>query len=121
VSVPYEYATLRVVPRAEREESVNGGVLLYCRDRRYLAAAVELDAVRVRALDPAADVEGIRALLTAIAGGCAEAADPGRHFGWLTAPRSTVVRPGPVHSGLTDDPAAELERLLTLLVRPLGC
>ncbi|MFI5613136.1 DUF3037 domain-containing protein [Amycolatopsis sp. NPDC051903] len=120
MSTVYEYAVLRVVPRADREESLNGGVLLYCRDRKFLAAGVELDEHRLRALDPTADVETVLALLSAVADGCATAPDPGRHFRWLTAPRSTVVRPGPVHTGFADDPAVELDRLLTLLVRPLG-
>ncbi|WIX77681.1 DUF3037 domain-containing protein [Amycolatopsis carbonis] len=120
MSEEYEYAALRVVPRADREESMNGGVLLYCRARKFLAAAVDLDARRLHALDPTADVDTVRALLIAIAAGCADAPDAGRHFRWLTAPRSTVVRAGPVHTGFADDPAAELDRLLTALVRPLG-
>lgn len=74
---------------------------------------------RLHALDPAADADIVRALLTAIAAGCTDAPDAGRHFRWLTAPRSTVVRAGPVHTGFAADPAAELERLLTALVRPL--
>lgn len=121
--VPFEYAVLRVVPRIERGESINGGVLVYCRDRDFLGARVRLDAERLQALDPAADVAAIRAALDAAADTCAGDGDGpaaaeqiGRRFRWLTAPRSTVVQPGPVHTGLTADPAAELDRLLAVLV-----
>ena len=123
---PFEYALLRVVPRVERCEAVNAGVLVYCRDLDYLGAAVHLDADRVRALDPSADLERIADALAALADTCgpdadgpAAAAQIERRFRWLTAPRSTVVQPGPVHTGLTDDPAAETQRLLRLLVLPL--
>jgi hypothetical protein len=121
----FEYALLRVVPRVERGECVNAGVLIYCRARSYVGARTHLDEARLLALDPAADVAGIRAALGAVEGVCAggdaagQAArdDAGRRFRWLIAPRSTVVQPGPVHTGLTVDPAAETERLLDLLVR----
>lgn len=120
---PFEYAVLRVVPRVERGESINAGVLVYCRGLDYLGALVHLDADRLRALDPAADVAAIAAALDAMADSCgtdgtgpASGEDIGRRFRWLTAPRSTVVQAGPVHTGLTADPAAELRRLLTLLV-----
>ncbi|HZY77355.1 MAG TPA: DUF3037 domain-containing protein [Jatrophihabitantaceae bacterium] len=119
--VPFEYAVLRVVPRVERGEFINAGVIVYCRDRDYLGARVRLDADRLRALDPTADADAISAALAAAADTCAgegPAGDEqiGRRFRWLTAPRSTVVQPGPVHTGLTADPAAELDRLLDLLV-----
>jgi hypothetical protein len=125
---PFEYAILRVVPRVDRGEAMNGGVLLYCRPLRYLKAWIELDADRLLALDPAADVAGIGRALAAIAAVCAQdpaagqagLQDIGRRFGWLTAPRSTVVQPGPVHTGLTSDPDAEAERLLRSLVRRPG-
>ncbi|MGH1555316.1 DUF3037 domain-containing protein [Streptomyces sp. L7] len=121
----FEYALLRVVPRVERGECINAGVLVYCRARSYVGARTHLDEARLLALDPEADVAGIRAALGAVEGVCAggEAAgqaardDAGRRFRWLIAPRSTVVQPGPVHTGLTVDPAAETERLLDLLVR----
>ncbi|MEU6537216.1 DUF3037 domain-containing protein [Streptomyces sp. NPDC047000] len=121
----FEYALLRVVPRVERGERINAGVLVYCRARSYLGARTHLDATRLLALDPDADTAGIRAALTAVENICAggDAAgqarhdDAGRRFRWLVAPRSTVVQPGPVHTGLTTDPAAETERLLALLVR----
>jgi hypothetical protein len=121
----FEYALLRVVPRVERGECINAGVLLYCRAQRYVGARTHLDEARLLALDPGADVAGIRAALGAVERVCgggegagqAAGEDAGRRFRWLIAPRSTVVQPGPVHTGLTTDPAAETERLLDLLVR----
>lgn len=118
----FEYALLRAVPRVERGECLNIGVLLYCQPRDYLAAAVHVDAARLRALAPACDADEVRAAADAVvraaAGeGPAGTTSTGQRFRWLTAPRSTVVQPGPVHAGLTDDPAAELARLLQVLVR----
>ncbi len=121
----FEYALLRVVPRVERGECINAGVLVYCRAKAYVGVRTHLDEAKLLALDPDADVPGVRAALTAVEGVCAggEAAgqaaadDPGRRFRWLIAPRSTIVQPGPVHTGLTADPAAEADRLLDLLVR----
>ncbi len=121
----FEYALLRVVPRVERGEMINAGVLLYCRARSFVTARTHLDEARLLALDPAVDVAGVRAALCAVEGVClggeragqAAGDDPGRRFRWLTAPRSTVVQPGPVHTGLTADPEAEAARLLELLVR----
>ncbi|MGP4006698.1 DUF3037 domain-containing protein [Streptomyces sp. 4N124] len=121
----FEYALLRLVPRIERGECVNAGVLVYCRAQGYVGARTHLDEARLLALDPGADVAGIRAALGAVERVCAggEAAgqagvdDAGRRFRWLIAPRSTVVQPGPVHTGLTSDPAAEAQRLLDLLVK----
>jgi hypothetical protein len=137
----YEYAVLQAVPRPERGESVNVGVLLYCRAVDYLRGAVSIDAARLRALDPHVDVEAIAALAEIAAAVCEVPTPPradrrtdgalaasgpgtgedlGRRFRRLTAPRSTVVRPGPVHTGRTADSAAELERLLTVLVLPIS-
>ncbi|WP_046727255.1 DUF3037 domain-containing protein [Streptomyces humi] len=121
----FEYALLRVVPRVERGECINAGVIVYCRAKAYVGARTHLDEARLLALDPAADVAGVRAALGAVEGVCAggDAAghaagdDPGRRFRWLVAPRSTIVQPGPVHTGLTLDAAAEPARLLDLLVR----
>ena len=122
--VPFEYAVLRVVPRVDRGESMNAGVLLYCQARDFLGARVHLDADRLRALDPAADPAAVEHALRTAAGVCD--ADPsagpageegrGRRFRWLTAPRSTVVQPSPVHTGLTADPANELGRLYEQMV-----
>ncbi|MFD8999740.1 DUF3037 domain-containing protein [Streptomyces sp. NPDC059582] len=121
----FEYAVLRVVPRVERGECINAGVLVYCRAESFVGVRTHLDETRLLALDPDVDMPGVRAALRAVEGVCAggEAAgqaardDAGRRFRWLIAPRSTVVQPGPVHTGLTADAAAEPERLLDLLVR----
>ncbi|GAA4740414.1 DUF3037 domain-containing protein [Modestobacter marinus] len=123
----FEYAVLRVVPRVERGESLNAGVLVYCRQRDYLGSRVHLDAERLRALDPTADPVAIAAALQAAADVCSAAVGAGAagrealgsRFRWLTAPRSTVVQPGAVHTGLTADPDAEADRLLELLVLPV--
>jgi hypothetical protein len=128
---PFEYALLRVVPRIERGESLNAGVVLYSRPLDFLGARVHLDVQRLHALDPAADPELIEAALRAVQAHCAHERvearhaapagreDRGRRFRRLTAPRSTIVQAGPVHTGLTADPEAELEHLLTTLVLPL--
>ncbi|HZG90075.1 MAG TPA: DUF3037 domain-containing protein [Pseudonocardia sp.] len=128
----FEYALLRVVPRIERDEAINAGVLLYCRGLDYLGAEVRLDPARLAALDPAADADAIRCALDSVVAQCgsgpAQAArlagpageeDRGRRFRRLTAPRSTAIQAGPVHTGLTADPAADLTRLLAALVLPL--
>jgi hypothetical protein len=123
--VVFEYALVRVVPRVERGERINAGVLVYSRQAGLVRAVIHLDEARLLALDPQADVAAVRQALAAVADVCAGGAaagqagedDPGRRFRWLTAPRSTVVQPGPVHCGLTDDPEGEAQRLLELLVR----
>ncbi len=124
--VPFEYAVVRVVPRIERGERINVGVLLYCQARGFLAARIHLDEARLRALDPTVDVAGVRAALRALEAVCTcgaapgpagEHLRPGQRFRWLTSPRSTIVQTGPVHTGLTADPEAELDRLVDLLVR----
>lgn len=122
----FDYALLRVIPRVDRGEILNAGVLLYCRALRYIGARVHLDTDRLRVLDPAADVPAIEHALRTITAVCAGdagagpavALDPGQRFRWLTAPRSTVVQTGPVHAGLTTDPDAEADRLLRTLVLP---
>jgi hypothetical protein len=121
----FDYAVLRVVPRVDREEFVNAGVILFCLERDYLAAQVELDRARVRALDPGVDVAVVEEHLLAVpriaAGG--EGSGPiGRlsrreRFHWLVAPRSTIIQVSPVHSGLCEDPALALERLVQRMVR----
>jgi hypothetical protein len=120
----FEYCVLRAVPRVERGEFVNVGVLVYCQALSFLDARTHVTAHRLLALDPQADVAGIEAAVEAYACVCrggkeagqAAAISPGQRFRWLTAPRSTVVQPGPVHLGLTGDPAAELAHLFTALV-----
>ena len=116
----FEYALVRVVPRVQRGEAINAGVLVYSKAFRYLGCAIELDEARLLALDPAADLPAVRAALAAFERACTEGplADRplGERFRWLTAPHSAIVQPGPVHSGITADPAAELDRLFTTLV-----
>ncbi|MEU4159897.1 DUF3037 domain-containing protein [Actinoplanes sp. NPDC026670] len=119
---PYEYAIVQAVPRIERGELINVGVLLYSQRHDFLCARTHLDEARLRALDPAADVEGIRAALEAWARTCTGDGASGQmrlgeRFRWLVAPRSTILRAGPVHMGLTATPADELDRLVDLLVR----
>jgi len=118
---PFEYAVIRVVPRVERGETMNAGVILYSQQHRFLGCRMHLDEGRLHALDPAADAVAVSAALTALDEGC-RGGRPGEEplgvrFRWLTAPRSTIVQPSPVHSGLTADPAAELTRLFDELVR----
>jgi hypothetical protein len=117
----FEYALVRVMPRVERGEAINVGVIVYSQAYRYLCARIELDERRLLAIDPAVDLDAVRTALQAFEKACTEgplAAKPlGERFRWLTAPRSTIVQPGPVHSGLTADPAAELAHLFGTLVR----
>lgn len=121
----YSYAVLRAVPRVERGEFVNVGVILYCQDLDYLAARVHVDPDRITCLDPAADVEMITRAARAVATACDRPVGTNRQntglvtrFGMLTAPRSTVVQPSPVHVGLTADPQTSLDRLTARLVLP---
>ena len=118
----FEYALVRAVPRVERGECINVGVVLYCQARDFLAVRVHVDEGRLRALDADVDVEAVTTAAAALQKTC-EGEGPagqtslGQRFRWLTAPRSTVVHASPVHSGLTGDPAAEITRLVDLLVR----
>jgi hypothetical protein len=121
---PFQYAIIRVVPRIERGESFNAGVVLFCRPRRYLAARTHLDDRRLAALAPGVDAATLRPHLEAMeliaAGderaGPVAALPAHERFHWLVAPSSTVVQPSEVHTGLTDNPSAELDRLVALLV-----
>jgi hypothetical protein len=121
----YDYAVIRVVPRVEREEFMNAGVIVSCYEREFLEARIELDEARLLALDPGADIATVRAHLAAIPVICAggEAAgpigklSPRERFRWLTAPRSTVIQVSPAHTGRSDDPSAALEKLLDNMVR----
>jgi Protein of unknown function (DUF3037) len=122
---PFQYAIIRVVPRVERGERVNAGVVLFCRSQRYLAAQVELDEQRLRALAPDVDVDAVRGHLDAFAriaagepdAGPIAALPPSERFHWLVAPSSTMIQCSAVHTGLSDDPAGELEHLMARLVR----
>jgi hypothetical protein len=121
----FEYAALRVVPRVERGEAMNVGVVVYCQARDFLACRSHVDESRLLALDTTLDLDGVRKALKAVSALCCGGEDAGQaagepqgsRFRWLTAPRSTIVQPGPVHAGLTGDPEAELDRLLDLLVK----
>ena len=125
---PFAYATIRVVPRVEREEFVNVGVVLFSRPRKYLGARLGLDPARVLALWPGLDIGAVERQLEVIrlvvagdpAGGAIARLPAAERFGWLSAPASTVVQPGPVHAGLTHDPEAELDDLFATLVSPPG-
>ena len=116
----FEYALLRVMPRVERGEAINVGVIVYSQAYRYLCARIELDERRLLAVDPQVDLDAVRTALSAFEKACTEGplADRplGERFRWLTAPRSTIVQPGPVHGGVTADPPAELDRLFRDLV-----
>jgi hypothetical protein len=117
----FEYALIRVVPRIERGESVNAGVIVYSKTYKFLRTRIELNEARLRALDPAADLAAIEAALHAFERACSEGPlaeqTLGERFRWLTAPRSAIVQPGPVHAGVTSDPAADLTRLFNTLVK----
>ena len=125
VEHPFQYAVIRVVPRVERGECLNAGVVLLCRPKRFLAARVALDEARLRALAPDVDPATIETHLAAIervAAGDATAGPiarlgQGERFHWLVAPSSTVIQPSEVHTGLCEDPAAELNHLFDRLVR----
>ncbi len=122
--VPYAYAAIRVIPRVERGECLNAGVILFCRPRRFLAARIALDETRLMAFAPDFDPEVARQLLDRIPTLCASGANSGpigrltqaERFNWLVAPASTVVQPGPVHTGMCLDPDAVLERLFRSMV-----
>jgi hypothetical protein len=121
----YDYALIRIVPRVERGECVNAGVVLSCPGLDFLEAAIVFDPSRVTALDPSADLEAIQGHLDAIvrvcrggsgAGTVGELPQRGR-FHWLVSPRSTVIQMSAVHTGRTADPAASLGRLVDTMVR----
>jgi hypothetical protein len=121
---PFAYAILRVVPRVERGERLNAGVVLFCRQRRFLGLRIELDEARLRVLAPDADIAGVRQHLEAlerVAAGDAQAGpiaalDASERFGWIVAPSSTIVQPSEVHTGMSSDPARTLDALFGELV-----
>jgi hypothetical protein len=123
----YDYAIVRVVPRVERGEFVNAGVILFCRTRRFLGARIELDRTRLAALAPTLDPAEVERHLAIIPLVCAGGAAGGPigllpqpdRFHWLVAPRSAMIQTSPVHAGLCDDPAAALDHLIAALVRRL--
>ena len=121
---PFQYAIVRVVPRVERGEALNAGVVLFCRPLRFLGARAKLDERLLAALSPGCDAGELRAqldTLVAVAegrpeGGRVAGLDQSERFHWLTAPASTSVQPSEVHTGLTSDPAGELDKLFAALV-----
>ena len=121
----YDYAIIRVVPRVERGEMINVGVVLSCPAVDFLEAGIDVDEPRLRALDDTLDVEAIRAHLASIPVVCRGGADAGplgdlpqrNRFHWLVSPRSTIIQMSPVHTGRTSDPAAALRRLMDTMVR----
>ncbi len=123
--LPFQYVVLRCVPRVDREEFLNVGVVLYCQEAGFLEAGCDVDRDRLRALAPDTDVDAVCSALHAIeavcrgdeSAGAAGRAPMGTRFGFVKAPRSTVVQPGPVHGGTTGDPSRELDHLLERLVR----
>jgi hypothetical protein len=117
----FDYALLRVVPRVERQEFINAGVVVFCLEKRYLEARIHLDPARLKALWPEADADLVREHLEAIPRICAGDATAGpiaklsqrERFHWLTAPRSTIIQPSPVHTGVCDITDGVLDRLAT--------
>jgi len=123
----YNYTIIRVVPRVEREEFINVGVIFSCPSKNFLEAIIALDEQRLKLLDPAVDMACVRAHLDAICTICAggELAGPigkltqRERFHWLSAPRSTIIQVSAVHTGLCKDPTAALKELAGKMVRPL--
>lgn len=121
----FDYAIVRVVPRVEREEFVNAGVIVYCYAQDVLEARIELDERRLLALAPDVDLDVVRGHLEAIPRVCAGGPEAGpigalsqrERWHWLTAPRSTILQTSAAHAGLCEAPAAALERLLDRVVR----
>jgi hypothetical protein len=121
----FQYATLRAVPRVDRGEFINVGVIVYCQALDFLQAAVAVDGVRLRALSGDVDLDAVRVSADAVVHACQEPVGRAREnnglatrFGILTAPRSTVLQPSPVHAGVTSDPEQTLTELLVKLVAP---
>ena len=122
----FDYTIVQVVPRVDRDERINAGVILFCPAAAFLGCRIALDAQRLRALAPDADVAAVEAQLEAVRAVCAGDAaagpiarlSPSERFHWLSTPRSTVVQPSPAHAGLCDDPAAALDRLFATSVAP---
>ena len=121
--VAFQYAVLRAVPRVDRGEFINVGVIVYCQAYDFLRAGVSVDGTRLQALSPEVDVDAVRLAAEAIATACDEPVGSAREntrlatrFGMLTAPKSSVVQPSPVHAGVTSDPERTLADLMTRLV-----
>ena len=121
----YDYAIVRVVPKVEREEFVNVGVIVSCPAKSFLDARIELDEERLKVLDPSLDIESIRTHLATIPAICAGGEQAGpigelsqrKRFHWLIAARSTIIQTSAVHTGYCKNPADVLEHLLNTMVR----
>ena len=119
VPASFDYAILRVVPRVERQEFINAGVVVHCREKKYLAARIHLDEARLKSLWPGVDVQLVKEHLDAVMRICAgdPAAGPvaqlsqSERFHWLVSPRSTILQPSPVHTGVCDETDTLLDRL----------
>ena len=124
--VTYDYAIIRVVPRVERGERINVGVILSCVDGDFLEGRFEIDEARLQALDPTIDVDAVRAAIASMTAVCAGGAAAGplgtlsarERFRWLVSPRSTVIQPSRIHTGRARDPVAALDHLFATMVRP---
>ena len=120
----YDYAVVRVVPKVDREEFINAGVIVSCPELSFLEARIKLNEARLLALDPNIDVELVRKHLASIPKICLGGDDAGsigqlpqrQRFHWLVAPRSTIIQTSPVHTGRCGDPAAALEHLVATMV-----
>ena len=120
----YDYALIRLLPNVERGECLNVGVLLFCRTRSFLGMRVHMDSARILALAPDLDIDAVQQQLDAMLRICAGSPEAGslgsmsqsERFHWLTSPRSTILQPSPVHSGLCSDPEKVLEDLLKKMV-----
>ncbi|MFL6162491.1 MAG: DUF3037 domain-containing protein [Jatrophihabitantaceae bacterium] len=120
--LPFQYVVLRCVPRVDREEFVNVGVVLYSQAADYLSCASHLEEPRLLSLAADLDIASVQAALDAVADCCAGSGPSafislGQRFGWIAAPKSTTIQPGSVHGGLTEDPDIELAHLVDILVR----
>ena len=120
----YEYAVIRIVPRVEKEEFMNVGIILSCPEKEFLAARIKLDEERLKAFDPSLDIETVKSYLLSIPEICLGGSGSGgigkltkrERFRWLTSPKSTIIQTSPVHSGYCKDPEKEIEQLLDKIV-----
>jgi len=121
----YDYAVIRVVPKVDREEFINAGVILCCSNKEFLQALIELDEARLRIFAPGIDIELVKSHLKAIEAICSGSPEAGKigqlsqreRFHWLTSPKSTIIQTSPVHSGYCNDPAEELKDLVNKMVK----
>lgn len=121
----FDYAVIRVVPKVEREEFINVGVVLSCHDKDFLEAEFHIDEDKLKTFDPDVDLDIVKSHLKAIKEICAGGMGAGglgklskrERFHWLTSPKSTIIQTSPVHSGYCDDPSKKLQHLLDTMVK----